>query len=92
MNRKEQYIKNQDYLIENLTQEKLNLEIRLNNPVLELQSRQSAEIENYQNEIRQLTAIIADTKKVLVANKESHKIEMSEMRYTFIIIQQIVIL
>lgn len=92
LNRKEQYIKNQDYMIENLTQEKTNLEIRLNNPVLELQSHQSEKLEKYQNEIRQLSTIIADMKKTLVANKESYKTEMSEMRYTFIITQQILIL
>lgn len=84
LNRKEQYIKNQDYVIENLTQEKLSLETRLNNPVLELQSNRSEEIEKYQKEIRQLSAIIADTEKTLEATKESYNIEMSEMRYIFI--------
>jgi len=84
LSRKEQYIKHQDYIIENLTQEKMNLEIRLNKPVLELQSHQSEERENYQNEIRRLSTIIADTRKTLVANKESHETEMSEMRYLHI--------
>ncbi|XP_003242304.1 intracellular protein transport protein USO1-like [Acyrthosiphon pisum] len=80
LNRKEQYIKNQDYVIENLMQEKQNLEIRLNNPVVELKSHQSEKIEKYQNEIRQLSVTIADMKKTLVATKEFHKIEISEMR------------
>ncbi|XP_015377130.1 PREDICTED: uncharacterized protein LOC107171404 [Diuraphis noxia] len=80
LSRKEQYIKHQDYIIENLTQDKLNLEIQLNKPLLELQSHQSEEIENYQNEIKRLSTIITDTKKTLVANKESHMTEMSEMR------------
>lgn len=89
LNRKEQYIKNQDYMIENLMQEKQNLEMRLNNPVVELKSHQSEKIEKYQNEIKQLSVIIADTKKTLVATKEFHKIEMSEMRYSFIITLQL---
>ncbi|XP_026819128.1 zinc finger MYM-type protein 1-like [Rhopalosiphum maidis] len=80
LNRKEQYIKNQDYVIENLTQEKLSLETRLNKPVLELQSNRSEEIEKYQKEIKQLSAIIADTERKLETNKESYNIEMSEMR------------
>jgi len=92
LSRKEQYIKHQDYVIENLTQENLNLETRLNKPVLELQSHQLEEIENYQNKIKQLSAIISDTKNLLVANEESHKIQISEMRYTFIITLPIVIL
>jgi hypothetical protein len=72
-------------VIENLTQEKLSLETRLNNPVLELQSNRSEEIEKYQKEIRQLSAIIADTERTLETTKESYNIEMSEMRYIFII-------
>jgi len=86
LSRKEQYIKHQEYMIENLTQENLNLEIQLNKPVIELQSHQSEEIENYQNEIKRLSTIIADTKKTLVANKESHMTEISEMRYLHIYI------
>jgi len=93
LSRKEQYIKHQDYMIENLTQEKMNLEVQLNKPVLELQSHKSEEIENYQNEIKRLSTIITDTKKTLVANKESHMTEMSEMRYLLInITLQIVML
>lgn len=82
--RKEEYIKNQDFLITNLTQEKQNLETRLNKPVLELQSHRSEEIENYQNEARKYSMTIADMKRTLVITKESHEIEISEMRYLFI--------
>jgi len=89
LTRKEQYVEHQDYLIDNLTQEKLDLESRLNKPLL--QSHQSEEMKNYQNEIRQLSACIAETKKTLAVTKESHKMEMSEMRYKFIITLQILI-
>lgn len=92
LSRKEEYINHQEYMIENLTQEKQNLEIRLNKPVLELKYHQSEEIENYQNKIKQLSETISDTKNLLVTNKKSHEIEVSEMRYQFIITLQIVIL
>jgi len=84
--RKDEYINHQDFIIDNLKQEKLDLETRLNEPVLELQSRRSEEAENYQNEIKKLSAIKADTMKALASSKESHSTLMSEMRYTFIII------
>ncbi|XP_022180205.1 protein hook homolog [Myzus persicae] len=80
LSRKEEYINHQEYMIENLTQEKQNLEIRLNKPVLELKYHQSEEIENYQNKIKQLSETISDTKNLLVTNKKSHEIEVSEMR------------
>lgn len=92
LSRKEQYIKHQDYIIENLTQEKMNLEVQLNKPVLELQSHQSEEIKNYQNEIKRLSTIITDMKKTLVANKELHMTEMSEMRYLIIYITLLIVI
>jgi len=80
LSRKDEYIKHQDFITDNLRQEKLDLETRLNKPVLELKSHQSEEIENYQNKIRKLSAIIAGMKRTLVSTKESHNIAISEMR------------
>lgn len=84
LDRKEQYIKNQDYLIENLTQEKLSLETQLKKPVFDSKSNRLEEIENYQKKIRQLSTTIADKEKTLETTKELHNIEISEMRYKFI--------
>ncbi|KAE9528740.1 hypothetical protein AGLY_012315 [Aphis glycines] len=80
LDRKEQYIKNQDYLIENLTQEKLSLETQLKNPLYESKSNRSEEIENYQKKLRQLSTTMADKEKTLETTKELHNIEISEMR------------
>jgi len=84
LDRKEQYIKNQDYLIENLTQEKLSLETQLKNPLFESKSNRSEEIENYQKKLRQLSTTMAEKEKTLETTKELHNIEISEMRYRFI--------
>jgi len=84
LDRKEQYIKNQDYMIENLMQEKLSLETQLKNPVFESKSNRSEEIENYQKKLRQLSTTMADKEKTLETIKELHNIEISEMRYRFI--------
>ncbi|CAH1731277.1 unnamed protein product [Aphis gossypii] len=82
LDRKEQYIKNQDYVIENLTQEKLSLETQLKNknPLFESKSNRSEEIENYQKKLRQLSTTMADKEKTLETTKELHNIEISEMR------------
>lgn len=86
LDRKEQYIKNQDYAIESLTQEKLSLETQLKNknPLFESKSNRSEEIENYQKKLRQLSTTMADKEKTLETTKELHNIEISEMRYRFI--------
>lgn len=78
--RKDEYIKNQDFITDNLRKEKLDLETRLNKPILELQLHQSEEIENYQNKIRKLSAIIADMNRALISTRESHNMRISEMR------------
>ncbi|KAF0703046.1 protein hook [Aphis craccivora] len=80
LSRKDEYIKNQDFIADNLRKEKLDLETRVNEPILELQLHQSEEIENYQNKIKKLSAIIADMNRALISTRESHNMAISEMR------------
>lgn len=86
LNRKEEYIKHQEFIIDNLRQEKIDLETQLNEPVLESSSHQSEEIENYQTENKKLSAIIEDIERTLASTIELHNTDLNEKRYTFIII------
>lgn len=68
--RKEQYIKNQEFLINSLTMDKQKSEeCRLQ------------EAENYQSQIEKLTTDIVDIKNTLVVNEVLYNKEISEMRY-----------
>lgn len=70
--RKEQYIKNQEFLINSLTMDKQKSE-----------ECRMQEAENYQSQIEKLTADIADIKNTLVVNEVLYNKEISEMRYLF---------
>lgn len=77
--RKEQYIKQQDITVDELTQEKKIMKEQLKE-MMESKSFLSAELEKYKNLLGNLTAAIADMKKTFAVTEASYNKEMSEIK------------
>lgn len=77
--RKEQCIKEQDALIDELTQEKNDLETRLNELIVS-ESCKSEEMEKYRHQMSKLADVVADMKNTFAVTEASYKKEVSEMQ------------
>lgn len=78
MSRKEQYIVNQDFMIEKLTREKQDLKIQL---LDEAEDRASGELDRKnRKQVEQLSAIIEEMKGKFATVVESYNGEISELK------------
>lgn len=78
LSRKEQYISNQEFLIEKLTREKQDLHIQL---LDETEERASRELDkNNRKQVEQLSAIIEEMKAKYATVVETYNGEINKMR------------